>query len=360
MVSRFYIYIIATSFFALASCSGKTKQETAIENDSISGILLSDSLIFSLNCNHIFTMGNKLFLSNADPVEDCAYRVVDLESKRFIDKFGFFGGGPGEFLNQKYAGKTMDNDTIYAFDLGRRKIQVLSRKGKTTTYQYSHTLPVKTNDNSIFTILRRLENGYYVGVPISGKYPFFILLDSTGKEAGRFGKIPVIGEYNEVIDYFMKLRGVLETSGNSVYYGTEQFGYLARYDINDKGEATLVWEQYLSEPQYRMEDGRIKTNRDKNLEGFYGITTVGDYVLATYSGKLYSSPFAEDPDANLPQTLIIFRKEDGKILRRLHLDRRGTLLTATEDGKTLIIKTYNPEVTYCLYDLEKILKILNY
>jgi hypothetical protein len=108
-----------------------------------------------------------------------------------------------------------------------------------------------------------------------------------------------------------------------------------------------------------MEDGRIKTNRDKNLEGFYGITTVGDYVLATYSGKLYSSPFAEDPDANLPQTLIIFRKEDGKILRRLHLDRRGTLLTATEDGKTLIMNTYNPEVTYCLYDLEKILKNLN-
>ena len=345
--------IIAASLFTLAACSGKAEKAAAIKNDSISGTLLSDSLIFSLNCNHIFTMGNKLFLSNADPVEDCAYRVVDLESKRFIDKFGFFGGGPGEFLNQKFAGKTTDNDTIYTYDLARRKIQVLSRKGKTTTYQYSHTLPVKTNDNSIFIDVRRLENGYYVGVPYSGKSPFFILLDSTGKEAGRFGKIPVIGECNEVIDYSMKLRGVLETSGNSVYYATTYFGYLARYDVNDNGEATLIWEQYLSEPQYKMEDGRIKTNRDKNLEGFYGITTIGDYVLATYSGKLYSSPFAEDPDAHLPETLIVFRKEDGKILRRLHLDRRGTLLTATEDGKTLIMNTYNPEVTYCLYDLEK-------
>ncbi|MBR6988472.1 MAG: hypothetical protein IKH95_01405 [Bacteroidaceae bacterium] len=351
----FYNFIIVASLFTLAACSGKVEKAAAIKNDSISGTLLSDSLIFSLNCNHIFTMGNKLFLSNADPVEECAYRVVDLETKRFIDKFGFFGGGPGEFLNQKYAGKTMDNDTIYTYDLARRKIQVLSRKGKTTTYQYSHTLPVKTNDNSIFTILRRLENGYYVGVPYSGKSPFFILLDSTGQEAGRFGKIPVIGEYNEVMD-LKRLEGELETSGNSVYYVTNHFGYLARYDVNDKGEAKLVWEQYLSEPQYRMEDGRIKLNRDKNLEGFYGITTVGDYVLATYSGKLFSSPFAEDPDADLPQTLIIFRKKDGKILKRLHLDRRVTLLTATEDGKTLIMNTYNPEVTYCLYDLEKILK----
>ena len=352
--------IIAAFLLSLASCSGKAEKTTVTETDSISGTLLNDSLIFGDQCSYFFTMGNNLFLSNLNPTEDCAYRVFDLESKQFIDKFGFFGGGPGEFLNQEYAGKATDNDTIYAFDLARRKIQVLSRKERTTTYQYSYTLPVKTNDNSFFINVRRLQNGYYVGVPISGKYPFFILLDSTGKEAGRFGKIPVIGEYNEVIDYFMKLRGVLETSGNSVYYGTEQFGYLARYDVNDKGEAKLVWEQYLSEPQYRIEDGRIKSNRDKNLEGFYGITTVGDYVLATYSGKLYSSPFAEDPDAHLPQTLIIFRKEDGKILRRLHLDRRGTLLTATEDGKTLIIKTYNPEVTYCLYDLEKILKILNY
>ena len=156
----------------------------------------------------------------------------------------------------------------------------------------------------------------------------------------------------------MKLRGELEASGNSVYYATTYFGYLARYDVNDKGEATLVWEQYLSEPQYRMEDGRIKSNRDKNLEGFYGITTVRDYVLATYSGKLYSSPFAEDPNAHLPQTLIIFRKKDGKILRRLQLDRRVALLTATEDGKTLIVETYEPEFTYCLYDLEKILSNL--
>jgi hypothetical protein len=358
MVSRYYIFIIlASCWFTLAACSGKTKQETAIENDSISGTLLNDSLIFGA-CSYIFTMENNLFISNHLPVEDCAYRVVDLEKNQFIDKFGFFGSGPGEFFCQEFAGRAQDNDTIYTYDTFRR-IQVLSRKEKTTTYQYAYTLPVKTKDDSHFINVRRLDNGYYVGVPISGKSPFFILLDSTGKEAGRFGKIPVIGECNEVIDYFMKLRGVLETSGNSVYYGTEQFGYLARYDINDKGEATLVWEQYLSEPQYRMEDGRIKTNRDKNLEGFYGITTVGDYVLATYSGKLYSSPFAEDPDANLPQTLIIFRKEDGKILRRLHLDRRGTLLTATEDGKTLIMNTYNPEVTYCLYDLEKILKNLN-
>jgi len=340
------------------SCQTKTEKITSIENDSISGTLLNDSLIFGNQCSYFFTMGNNLFLSYLHPTENCAYRVFNLESKQYIDKFGFFGGGPGEFSCQEFAGKTPNNDTIYTYDLGRRKIQVLSRKERTTTYQYSHTLPVETNDNSIFIDVRRLENGYYVGVPYSGKYPFFILLDSTGKEAGRFGKIPVIGEYNEVIDYSMKLRGVLETSGNSVYYATTYFGYLARYNVNDNGEATLVWEQYLSEPQYRMEDGRIKTNRDKNLEGFYGITTVGDYVLATYSGKLYSSPFAEDPDAHLPQTLIIFRKKDGKLLRRLHLDRRVALLTATEDAKTLIIETYEPEFTYCLYDLDKILKSL--
>jgi hypothetical protein len=81
-------------------------------------------------------------------------------------------------------------------------------------------------------------------------------------------------------------------------------------------------------------------------------------VLATYSGELYSSPFAEDPDADIPETLIVFKKKDGKVLKRLHLDRRVTLLTATEDAKTLIMETYAPEVTYCLYDLEKILSDL--
>ena len=213
------------------SCQTKTEKITSIGTDSISGTLLSDSLIFS-ECSYIFTMKNNLFLSNLLPVENCAYRVVDLKSKQFIDKFGFFGSGPSEFFCQEFAGRTLDNDTIYAYDTFRR-IQVLSRKEGSTTYQYAYSLPVKTKDDSHFFYIRRLENGYYVGVPISGKYPFFILLDSSGQEAGRFGKLPVIGEYNEVID-LKKLEGFLETSGNSVYYGTEHFGYLARYDINDK------------------------------------------------------------------------------------------------------------------------------
>ncbi len=356
-MNKYFSFIIAACLFSLASCSGNAEKATVIENDSISGTLLSDSLIFSINCSYIFTIGNNLFLSNNLPVEDCAYRVVDLESKRFIDKFGYFGTGPSEFFCQKYAGKTLDNDTIYAYDLTFRRIQVLSRKEKTTTYQYSHTLPIKTKDDSYFSVLRRLENGYYVGVPYSGKYPFFVLFDASGQETGRFGKLPVIGEYDEVMD-LKRLEGNLETSENSVYYGTDHFGYLARYDLNDNGEATLVWEQYLSEPQYEIEDGRITRKMDKNLEGFCGITTVGDYVLATYSGKLGFRIDQEDLGAHLPETLIVFRKKDGKVLKRLHLDRRGTLLAATEDGKTLIMETYAPEVTYCLYDLEKILKTL--
>ncbi len=347
--------LLTACIFALASCSGNAKQEKVIGTDSISGTLLSDSLIFSENCTYIFTMGNNLFLSNALQVEDCAYRVVDLESKQFIDKFGYFGTGPNEFFCQKYAGKTLDNDTIYAYDLTFRRIQVLSRKEKTTTYQYSHTLPIKTKDDSYFSVLRRLENGYYVGVPYSGKYPFFVLFDASGQETGRFGELPVIGEYDEVMD-LKNLEGNLEISGNSVYYGTRHFGYLARYDLNDKGEATLVWEQYLSEPHYKIEDGRIKLNRRKNLEGFGGIAIVGEYALATYCGNLDSGPFAEDPDTHIPQTLIVFRKDNGKILRKLHLDRRSSCLAVTGNQKTLIIKVYDPEVTYCLYDLEKILK----
>ena len=346
---------MAACLLSLASCSDKTKKATVIENDSISGTLLSDSLIFS-ECSYIFTMENNLFLSNHLPVEDCAYRVVSLESKQFIDKFGFFGSGPGEFFCQEFAGKSPDNDTIYAYDTLRR-IQVLARKKGSTTYQYSYTLPVKTKDDSHFFNMRRLENGYYVGVPISGKYPFFILLDAFGKEAGRFGKLPVLGEYDEVIDY-MRLIGCLEVSGNSVYFGADYFGYLARYDVNDNGEATLDWEQYLSEPHYKIEDGRLVRNIKKNLEGFGGLTTVGEYVLATYSGKLDPGikGITEDPGATLPETLIVFRKKDGKELRRLHLDRRGSYLTVTEDKKTLIMMCYEPEVTYCLYDLEKILK----
>ena len=357
MNKYFFNFIIAASLFTLVSCSGKTKKDTAIENDSISGTLLSDSLIFSENCTYIFTMGNNLFLSNALQMEDCAYRVVDLESKLFIDKFGYFGTGPGEFFCQKFAGKSLDNDTIYAYDITFRRIQVLSRKEKTTTYQYAYSLPIKTKDDSHFSILRRLKNGYYVGVPYSGKYPFFVVFDASGQEAGRFGKLPVIGEYNEVMD-LKNLEGNLEISGNSVYYGTQHFGYLARYDVNDKGEATLIWEQYLSEPQYKMEDGRIKINRRKNLEGFGGIAIVGEYALATYCGNLDSGPFAEDPNTHIPQTLIVFRKNDGKILRKLHLDRRGSYLAVTEDQKTLIMRCYEPETSYCLYDLDKILKSL--
>lgn len=208
-----------------------------------------------------------------------------------------------------------------------------------------------TDDNCFFQKVRRLQNGLYVGIPLSGEKLFYVLLNQDGKEIGRFGKLPVLGDADGTID-FQNLEGSLITVGNSIYFGTQHFGYLACYDVQETGKANLVWERNLSEPSYEIDESQIRLNRDRNLEGFGGLCVVDDFILATYTG--IAAPLKLGSQEHLPKNLLVFNK-DGELLRRLHLDVYGTYLTVTEDKKTLIMKCYDPEITYRTYNLDEIL-----
>ena len=92
-------------------------------------------------------------------------------------------------------------------------------------------------------LLRRLANGYYVGMShLSVSDDFLTLLDKDFNVVKTFGEQPLSGlRSGGKVKNYDRFYGSLYVSGNSIYYAAHYFSYMARYDIADTGEVTQVW-----------------------------------------------------------------------------------------------------------------------
>lgn len=268
---------------------------------------------------------------------------------------GNWGGGPGEMFCQEYAGKSADNDTIYAYDITFRNVlSFVRRKDMPSGYAWHETIPVPDLNGDYMTSLKRMGNGFFVGTLLSGTRDMLILFDGRMNEICRFGGIPLKELPDEQKD-FNTFRGHLSTCGNSVYFACQPFGYLTRIDISESGEPTQIWEMYFSEPKYEYDGGNVRIMGHDNLSGFYGLAANKDYLFATYSG-VYALAFREDDlYANVPQTLVVMDVRDGKILQKCHLDQRASILALSADSQKLYAKVDEPEIGIMSYDIKDFL-----
>lgn len=203
--------------------------------------------------------------------------------------------------------------------------------------------------------LHRMENGYYVMSTLSGGQDFFTLLNRDCREVKRFGVHPIRGMTADVCD-FIPFDGHMASYKNSFYYVTYKYGYIARYDISDTGETSLVWEKLLSEPQAFVSEANIQMRSSVNLSGFYGVAANDRYVFATYSG-IYFRAFIDqnDPSACTPKTLVVFDAKDGSVVGKYQIPHKSMGVSLSEDNERLYLFNTQPEVAIERFHVKDIL-----
>ena len=279
-------------------------------------------------------------------------KVLDERTGKQLNTISSRGSGPGEFQDPKILGKSSNNDTLYIANIPNR-INIFIKKER-GYYEFAQEMKIYLNSMEFPMDFHRMDNGYYVMTTLSGGQDFFILLDQNCKEVKRFGVHPVKGMTADACD-FTRFQGRSTSYGNSFYFATMFFGYIARYDISDTGETTLIWEQYLSEPQASVSEANIQIRGTTNLEGFYGLAANKDYLFTTYSGIYYSAFIDQkDPDACIPKTLIVF-KPDGQIVGKYSLPNRSTKICLSEDNSSLYLWNISPEVSIEKYNVKDII-----
>lgn len=213
-------------------------------------------------------------------------------------------------------------------------------------------------DNGIFYFVR-LENGYYVGLRVINNKDIFSLFDKELNEITRFGNYPFYDGLDKETNFRVTVyfNGTLKVQGNSLYYATPHFAYMARYDIGDDGTATKVWDNFYAKVHSLAKDNEIKFHAD-NIEGFHDIAIGKKYIYAAYSGvESGEAKRQRSAMALYPKHLLVLDLE-GKPLAKFDLGKRYIPLCLDEKEEYIYIKHYDPDVSLWRYKVSDILKHL--
>ena len=339
-----------------ASCGEKSynaEDYSSIPITEINGVTVTKDIL-APHFTSICKIDGRLLLSYMSYAEN-AYVFINEGTGKVEKRLGGFGDGPEDFICQELSGISENEDTIFAFDITRMHTVEYVRDSTKNDYKFHKGHSCTLKEPAYFFDLKRMDNGCFVGQLIGGKDFMFVLLDKNLKEITRFGKVPIKGLTADQVD-FTPLCGKIATIGNSIFFCMQEYAYMARYDIKESGAIDLVWEHFLTEPKYIIEDGqRIKAIGHENTSGFYSIAANEKYLFLLYSGE-YTLKYRDtnDPSANVPNTLLVF-DTDGKILKKCHFRDKGGIMALSPDNETIYIDAENPEISIVAYKMKDIL-----
>jgi len=223
--------------------------------------------------------------------------------------WGNVGGGPDDFMSASCVYQNHEDNTIELYDTNLRKMVSF----KTHIDNDSITLIPKEryriDTDSIFTLgMHKMDNGYYVSQVLIGHKNMFVLFDEELKVYKTFGDKPITEMPDENYSY---LYGWFASKGNKLFYAAQSTGYLACYEISDKGNVKKNWEAFFTTPQY--ETTPFFSWKRENKEGFFDIQVNNEYLFLSFNGKSYGEGEV------LPQSILILN-HDGKLKKHLKLD----------------------------------------
>ena len=357
------------SLFIFLSCDSQT-QERKIDFDlqemssvSLDGELMQECLLTPY-CNQMKFIQSALF--HFAPVHEEACLVTT----EYGDTIGFLstiGNGPGE-LNQwpYFSGTSHRGDTVYMYDNMSHKLNAYMVRIQNGKFSYSFLGNEATKEkrdglpegviNQMAFELVRLENGYSIGFRVFSNGTIFTLFDKELNEIKKFGEYPVDeglmdGEFHQSLCF----QGLRMSRGNSFFYAAHNLGYMARYDVSDKGHLTKVWERWYSEPSVRIDNDNLKFKAD-NPQGFYGLAVGEKYIFAAHSGVPAGDMYKEQSAYALnPKFLYIFDL-DGKPLAKFSMDKRTSAICLDNEERYLYVKHIDPDVSLWRYDVSEMLR----
>lgn len=351
-VMKKLLITIVSAFLVACTSNQENNQSYTITDlplDSVKSEIWFPELM-AVNANSMVSINSKLCLIR--PNEESILYFIDENTGKEIGYFGGIGQGPGEVIKvPTFTGMSPKKDTLYIHDFNARdmKIYYLNAKDSTVSFKFAYSKklanPLVDNLGTGYFTICRLKNGHYVGLSGLCHSDIFHVLDSDLNIVKRFGGFPLDGLTTDgsTTNMTLSFMGNLVNHGNSIYYAANKFGYIARYDITDDLEIKLVWENFYSKTDYRIDNRQVKFGSD-NLHGFSGIAVGKDYIFTTFSGiptqQMYKERSAYAVDA---KTLAILT-HDGKPVGRFKLNSRSYSLALSEDEKYLYVMNIDPEV----------------
>ncbi|MDR2911629.1 MAG: TolB-like 6-bladed beta-propeller domain-containing protein [Bacteroidales bacterium] len=273
-----------------------------------------------------------------------------------IGPLGSRGQGPGEYITPSYAGKSINGDTIYLHDIAKQEMLIykIDNFGDTLEWHYINKIE-RPQNNGFYDQIRRLKNGYYVGLRIEAEakqQQILTLLDAQLNEVKTFAASPITLE-RDYVDYKICYGNArISVYENSVFFAVNSFGYISGYDISDTGDITTRFEEMLVEPSYQN-SGRVVFNSE-NRRGFSDIAVSKNYIFALYVGKAQDE-LKPDGSGWAPETFAVFN-HDGKLISRIKLNNKAFRLTVSEDEERLYFCSQNPEFVIEEYQLSDLIK----
>ena len=295
--------------------------------------------------------------------------LVTDEKADTIGNFGSVGGGPGELNDWAYfSGTSISQDTIYMYDTRTLRVfpyhvNIASNKVNYSVSDSVRKLKEKATPEGLKSSgiykLRRLQNGYYVGLRMLSKKDMFTLFDSNLNEVARFGEYPIANVLQNDMDHFTTyFDGYMETCVNSFYFGIRRFAYMARYDISDDGKVTKAWDGFYAKVACREENNGLRFYGDSNIEGFYAFTVGKKYIYAAYSGVKSGEMYkARSAKALYPKNLVVFDL-NGRPLAKFCMDKCFVPLCLDDQEEYLYIQHGDPDTSLWRYKVSDILKHL--
>jgi len=339
----------------LFSCSGK-KEDADFLNAEIRTVesRLYETELFISFCKDMKVINSHFLLSCARP--NWGTLVAKESDGKEIGAVGSRGAGPGEYITPFYSGKSINGDTIYIYDFSKRVILMyeIDYSGNSFVSRYINRIGPPSGDFIIYTDVCRLNNGYFVGLRGEDKVnaKALTLFDAQLNVVKTFGSVPLPLErdFSDFRKCFDNTR--ISVYNNSVFIAISNFGYIAGYDISDRGEITTRFEKILVEPSFHIAGGIVYNSN--NRSGFSDITASKNYLFAIYGGKTEDN-LKPDGTGMAPETFAVFN-HDGKLISRIKLNNKAFRLAVSEDEERLYFCFRSPEFGFEVYKVSDLVK----
>jgi hypothetical protein len=335
------------------SCSEKKETLDFLDTEikTVKSKLYNADLIMS-SCDNMQVINSKFYFFYARP--DIANIIARESDGKEIGMLGKFGQGPGEYIFPVFTGCSEKGDSVYIYDFPKHTLlsYVINEQADTVTYSFVEK--IKQPSELYYARLLRLKNGYYVGLRHEAKTTekLLTLFDSQLNEIKTFGESPIklnvdFRDYKYCYD-----NSRISVYGNSVFFATARFGFLAGYDISDNGDVVTRFEKMIVKPTYHYGVGVVFDAENK--EGFYDIKASKDKLFVTYGGKTKEN-LRPDGGGMHPETFAVFN-HDGVLISRVKMNSIGSRICISGDEKWLYLCVREPEYNIEAYKIADFLK----
>lgn len=332
----------------LVTSCGKEEKDDFVDLHSMPAVPMEGELIdgdwMGYHTDNMRFIQSKLFHFCPTKEDAC---LVTTEKMDTIGYLSGIGNGPGEMLQPSFCGVSENQDTIYMYDDMVKEQFVFHVEVEGDKMSYMFVEKRKLNSSSLqyrgmnmfqqYFFLTRLGNGYSVAYRCLTNGDIFTLFDKDLNALADFGEYPIDknlfeGEVHNTLGF----GGPMAADETSFYFASYHFGYLSRYDVNDQGNLSKIWEKQFTSPKYSVRNNLVKISSD-NVESFYDLIVGKEYIYVSFSGMEERELFNDSSgEALIPKMLVV-------------LDKQGNVKGKFDLGKKIC--------TFCLDDKEEYLYV---